>query len=189
MSREQADHICPPWIGRLLLANPLRSVLHTPKSILSPHVAEGMTVIEPGPGMGFFTLELARLVGPNGRVITLDIQARMLEVLRNRARRAGVSDRVETRLVTADSLGIEDMRGRADFFLAYAMVHEVPDPLRYFQQAHEALRPGGRLLFAEPKIHIAERLFSRELEFAVAAGFSILDRPSVRMSRAAVLVK
>ena len=50
-----------------------------------------MTVLEPGPGMGFFTLELARIVGPEGRVVAVDVQPKMVEGLQKRARRAGLS--------------------------------------------------------------------------------------------------
>jgi tRNA A58 N-methylase Trm61 len=50
------------------LVNPLRRLVHAPLALLRPYVKEGMTVLEPGPGMGFFTLDLARLVGPTGRV-------------------------------------------------------------------------------------------------------------------------
>jgi len=48
-----------------------------------------MTVLEPGPGMGFFPLEALQMVGSNGRVVAVDVQPKMLEVLRRRARRAG----------------------------------------------------------------------------------------------------
>ena len=68
--------ICPWWLG-YALASPLRRLMHDPRAILSPLVVEGMTVVEPGPGMGFFTLELARLVGPRGRVVAIDVQPRM----------------------------------------------------------------------------------------------------------------
>jgi predicted methyltransferase len=58
--------ICPWWLG-YFLASPLRRWLrHDPTKILAPYVREGMTVFEPGPGMGFFTLELARRVGASG---------------------------------------------------------------------------------------------------------------------------
>ena len=97
MSRRQADHICPPFIGYCLLANPLRRPLYTPKSVLASYISEGMTVIEPGSGMGFFTIELARLVGPNGRVIAIDIQAEMLRVLTHRAEKAGLLSRIDLR--------------------------------------------------------------------------------------------
>src|SRR5208337_1939426 len=109
------------WIAYFLLANPLRRLLYTPRSVLEARVAGGMTVVEPGPGMGFFTLELARMVGSTGRIVALDVQPKMLEVLKRRTRRAGVLDRVELRLIKADSLGINDMNERVDFFLAFAM--------------------------------------------------------------------
>jgi predicted methyltransferase len=61
-----AKRVCPWWIGYLLLS-PLRRLGQDPAKILAPYVREGMTVFEPGAGMGYFTLELARRVGPSGR--------------------------------------------------------------------------------------------------------------------------
>jgi ubiquinone/menaquinone biosynthesis C-methylase UbiE len=69
--------ICPWWLG-YILASPLRRLLQDPAALLKPYVREGMTVLEPGPGMGFFTVELARHVGPSGRVIAVDVQPRMI---------------------------------------------------------------------------------------------------------------
>ena len=69
--------VCPWWLG-YVLASPLRRWLQDPAAIVAPYVREGMTVLEPGPGMGFFTLELARRVGPKGRVIAVDVQPRMI---------------------------------------------------------------------------------------------------------------
>ena len=81
--------VCPWWLGRLL-ASPARRLVHDPAAILPPFVTAGMTVLEPGPGMGFFTLELARLVGPRGKVVAVDVQPRMLSGLRRRAAKAGL---------------------------------------------------------------------------------------------------
>ncbi len=53
------EKVCPWWAG-YFLASPLRQLFQDPAKILAPYVREGMTVLEPGPGMGFFTLELAR---------------------------------------------------------------------------------------------------------------------------------
>ena len=81
MSEQAAKHDpCPVWAG-YLLASPLRKLLVNPRALLSRYVREGMTVFEPGPAMGFFTMEMARLVGPAGRVVAADIQQGMLEYL------------------------------------------------------------------------------------------------------------
>ena len=69
--------VCPWWLGYLCIG-PIRRLQHDPARILAPYVSEGMTVLEPGPGMGFFTLELARIVGPAGRVIAVDVQPKMI---------------------------------------------------------------------------------------------------------------
>jgi hypothetical protein len=52
---DMAHGVCPWWIG-YLLASPLRRLLTNPSLILDSLVHEGMTVFEPGPGMGFLTL-------------------------------------------------------------------------------------------------------------------------------------
>jgi SAM-dependent methyltransferase len=189
VARKQADHLCPPWIGYFLLANPLRRLHHTAESVLGPWIAEGMTVLEPGPGMGFFTLEAARLVGPRGRVIAVDVQQRMLDVLRRRVQRAGFLDRLETRLARDKDLGIDDLACSVDFALVFAMAHEVPEPARFFAQAIAALRPGGRMLLSEPSWHVAETHFARLRDEALAAGLRVESVPEIRFNRSVLLVK
>jgi ubiquinone/menaquinone biosynthesis C-methylase UbiE len=181
-----ASHVCPWWLGPLL-ANPLRKLVHDPARILAPHVREGMTVLEPGPGMGFFTLELARRVGPAGRVVAVDLQPRMLAGLRRRAERAGLGSRIETRQASEASLGAEDLAGRVDLVVAFAMVHELPDQARFFEQARRALAPGGRVLLAEPSGHVSSAAFEATLTVAAAAGFRREPGPKVWRSRTALL--
>ncbi len=82
-----------------------------------------MTVLEPGPGMGFFTLELARRVGTSGRVVAVDIQPKMLDGLRRRLRKAGLLVRVQTRLAQPAGMGVADLAGDVDFALVFAVVH------------------------------------------------------------------
>ncbi|MBC8457841.1 MAG: class I SAM-dependent methyltransferase, partial [Deltaproteobacteria bacterium] len=93
-----AEHVCPYWVGYLLL-NPLRKLLENPDKILGPFVQEGMTVLEPGCGMGYFTLPLARMVGPKGRIVAVEIQQKMLSALERRARKEGVLDRIDLRQI------------------------------------------------------------------------------------------
>ena len=76
-----------------------------------------MTVLEPGPGMGFFTIELARRAGTCGRVIAVDIQPKMLSGLGRRAAKAGLGDRIEARLAASASMAIGDLRDKVDLGL------------------------------------------------------------------------
>ncbi|MFC1515376.1 class I SAM-dependent methyltransferase [Thermodesulfobacteriota bacterium] len=165
-----ADHVCPPWIGYLLI-NPLRKLLENPNKILGSFVQEGMTVLEPGCGMGFFTLPLARMVGPTGRVVAVDIQSKMLSVLERRARKAGLMDRIELRHVDGDGMGVEDLSDKVDFTAALHLVHEVPDQMRFYTEVWEALKPGGKLLVVEPKGHVSQEKFEQSVSLAEKAGF------------------
>jgi ubiquinone/menaquinone biosynthesis C-methylase UbiE len=163
--------VCPWYLG-YLLASPLRRLLENPDVILRPLVRPGMTVLEPGCGMGFFSLPLARLVGADGRVVCVDLQRRMLDGLTRRARKAGVLDRVETAVCSSDDLGIGGWAGRIDLALVIHVIHEVPDADRFLRQIHAALRPGGTLVIIEPKGHVTPAQFEGTLALAEAAGFS-----------------
>jgi len=181
-----AHRVCPWWLGYFLVS-PWRKLLHSPRRILAPFVEEGMTVLEPGCGMGFFTLELARLVGPHGKVIAVDLQARMLDGLRKRARKAGLLDRIETRQATSDSLGLADLAGKSDFVLAFGVVHEVPSPGQFFAEVRQALRPSRKLLLAEPRSQVGEDEFLASVAAAEQAGLRVVSWPQICQSRAVLL--
>lgn len=144
-------------------------------------------MLEPGPGMGFFTLEIAKLVGSSGRVVAVDVQAEMLQRLRRRAERAGVAGRVETRLAPANTLGVRDLEEKADFILAFAVVHELPDSGRFFTETAPVLKAGGTFLLAEPSGHVSEARFAEELDQARRAGLVVESNPVIRGNHAAVL--
>ena len=180
--------ICPWWLGYLLIS-PLRRLFQDPVAIVKPYIREGMTILEPGPGMGFFTLELARLAGASGRVVAVDVQPRMIAKLKRRLAKAGLLERTDARLVSPDSLGLQDLEGKVDFVLAMAMVHEMPSSERFFAEVAQAMKPGATLLLAEPSGHVKKDAFEAELRDAAAAGLEVTDRPVIRSSQAALLKK
>jgi ubiquinone/menaquinone biosynthesis C-methylase UbiE len=182
------ERICPWWVG-YLLACPLRRFAHDPAAILRPYLREGMTVLEPGPGMGFFTLELARQVGPSGRVVAVDVEPRMISRLKRRLAKAGLLERTDARVSPADSLSLNDLRGKVDFTLAFFMVHEMPSVSRFFAEAAEAMKPDAILLLAEPSGHVKREKFEEELQAAVTAGFAVTDQPKIRRAQTALLKK
>jgi ubiquinone/menaquinone biosynthesis C-methylase UbiE len=146
-------------------------------------VAEGDTAIDLGCGPGYFTLPLARLVGRSGSVIAIDLQPKMLALLDERARRAGLAARIRTYACSATTLGVV---ATADFALAVCMVHEVPDAASFLREVHGLLRPGGRLLLVEPRIHVTADGFERTITLTQKAGFRLLSRPRRAFSRAAL---
>jgi SAM-dependent methyltransferase len=178
--------VCPWWLG-YWLASPLRRFWQDPAQILQPYIHSGMTVVEPGPGMGFFTFELARLVGPSGRVVAVELQPKMLQVLKRRLAKAGLADRVDCRLADPQTLGLADLAETADFVLAFAVVHEMPSSAMFFAETAHCLKWHGKLLLAEPTGHVKPADFEAELKSAASAGLRLVDRPAIRGSRTALL--
>jgi ubiquinone/menaquinone biosynthesis C-methylase UbiE len=138
-------HICP-WWGGYFIDNWIRRLLHNPAKIIGPYVKTGMTVMDVSCGMGMFSLAMARMVGDEGRVIAVDLQHKMLDVLRKRAEKVGVAGRIRFHKCEQDHLNINEP---VDFALAMLMIHEVPDQQRLLNEIHDCLKPGGRLLIAD----------------------------------------
>ena len=183
-----AEHVCPPWLGYLLL-NPLRKLLENPDKMFGQFVREGMVVLEPGCGMGYFTLALARMVGPDGRVVAVELQSKMLSVLGRRARRAGLIDRIELRQTVAEGLGVEDLSDKVDIAVAIHLVHEIPDQGAFFAQIWKALKPGGKLLVVEPKGHVSLNSFKQTVATAKQTGFERETLPGKTGKRKALFIR
>ncbi|HPS58296.1 MAG TPA: class I SAM-dependent methyltransferase [Spirochaetota bacterium] len=164
--------VCPWWAGRLL-ANPLRRIIHNPEKITGPYIKEGSLILEIGPGMGFFSLPMARLAGETGKVYCVDIQEKMLSVLRKKTEKAGLSQRIITRISAGDSLNILELHGRIDFCLLFAVAHEIPDQKKLFSEIFNSLRENGILFFSEPAGHVTKNEFSNSLDYAREAGFTL----------------
>ena len=182
------SHTCPWWFGYFLL-NPLRRLAQRPTRVLRPFVRPGMLVVEPGCGMGFFTLDLARMVGPDGRVVAIDLQEKMLAGLRRRAARAGLEGRIDMRLARPDRLGIADLAGRVDLVLAFYVVHEIREPAAFFAEVAAALKRGGAVLVVEPPLHVPRAAFAESIAVAERAGLRLAARPRIGPNKVALLEK
>lgn len=175
----RGPHTCPWWFG-YTFDNPFRGLVHDPSAILGDLVRPGYTAVDVGCGLGFFTLAMAKLVGPGGRVIAVDVQLEMLERTRRRAERRGLVDRIKFCQCAPDRLGIE---GVADFVLAFWMVHEVSQLEAFLAEVRALLRPSGHLLIAEPRGHVPESSFAGTVQRVREAGFEVDLGPTVRFSR------
>lgn len=186
MAQTHHERVCPVWVGHLL-ASPIRKLFQNPAKILTPYVAPGMRVLEIGPGLGFFSLAMAKLVGPSGRVICVDIQNGMITALTRRARRAGLGDRIEARLSDAESLRIDDLAHQIDFVLAFYVVHETGDKKRLFSELREAMKPGSRILLSEPLHHVSREAFEETVAVAEQSGLRRRESLKIRGSQSVLL--
>ncbi|MCL2880864.1 MAG: class I SAM-dependent methyltransferase [Treponema sp.] len=174
--------VCPWQAGPVLMAS-RRMVFHNPKRILSPYVNEGMIAMDIGCGMGYFTLPMSVMAGKNGKVIAVDLQAKMLEGLQKYAGKADAQT-IVTHQCSQDALHIEQWNGTVDFALVFWMLHEVPDPQRLIRELHAAMSSKGKLLFAEPKMHVSAAAFQKSKQLMQNSGFIEIDAPKITMSRA-----
>jgi ubiquinone/menaquinone biosynthesis C-methylase UbiE len=168
------------------LSTPVRRLIADPRRILKGLAGPGDAVMDVGCGPGYFTLPLAEAVGEAGSVIAVDLQAAMLEMVRERAETRGLLQRIRLHECGPGSLGLE-ADGTLDFALAFWMIHEAPSQAGLLAEVLGALRPGGRLLAVEPKGHVGPAAWAGTLDAAAAAGFAVVARPKVALSRAALL--
>jgi len=183
-----AERVCPVWVG-YLLASPVRKLFQNPKKILAPYVENGMKVLDIGCAMGFFSLPLAQMIGSNGKVICVDVQEKMIKSLEKRAQKAGLANRIETRICHHNLLSLDDFKEKIDFAFASAVVHEISDAHTFFSQIYETIKPAGTFLVVEPKGHVSEKDFEITISIAEQNGFNVIDGPKIGRSHTVLLGK
>jgi len=181
--KEQGTHVMS-WRQQWTLNNPVRGWVHPPRRIFAELVRPGMTVLDTGCGTGFFSLALARMVGDDGKVVAVDVQAEALALLEKKADILGLSRRIETWCCDQGDLG---KLPRTDFALSFYMAHETPDIAHYFERVAESLKVGDRLLLVEPKFHVVKERFDKEVSAAVSKGFELVGVPDIFFSHTALL--
>jgi ubiquinone/menaquinone biosynthesis C-methylase UbiE len=178
-------HVCP-WYCCFTFDNIFRKGFQNPYKILSGYLKAGDTVLDVGPGQGYFSIPLAKMVGENGRVIAIDIQKKMLDILERRAQKENVADRILFKLVNDVNYGINS---EVDFALAFWMVHEVPDKKALLQSIYDSMKHGKQFLVAEPYLHVTNRMMEETVKTAQGVGFTLINRPKIFFCRSALMRK
>jgi ubiquinone/menaquinone biosynthesis C-methylase UbiE len=176
-------HVCPWWLARTL-DNPIRRIIHNPNEILGSYIDQGQIVLDLGCGSGTFTMAMARMIGETGKVIAVDVQDEMLQIVRQKAIKEDLEYRIITHKSQSNGIGISD---KVDFALAFYMIHEVPDTEAFLKEIASLLKPTGKLLIVEPMLHVSASSFERMLNLALLAGLKPIKKPKIMFSRSVLL--
>ena len=140
-------HFPMPEFMAGLIDNPWRHVLMPPAQTAARHALQpGMTVLEVGPGNGTYSVAAARGLLPGGRLVSVDIEPKMLARLQRKVRAAGLTN-VEMRLADVHHLPYGNETFDAIFMIA--VIGELPDPHQALLEFHRVLKPGGTLALSE----------------------------------------
>ncbi len=162
-----------PQFAANLIDNPLRRRFQPPEDMPLRHgVTAGMRILEIGPGNGTYTMATATQVGKRGKVITVDIEPKMIQRVETRVQR-------EVRNIKARAADVFELPFEKDYFdLVYMIpvIGETPTPERALKEFHRVLSPTGTLAFSEilmdPDYPRAQRMIS----LATEAGFQVKDK-------------
>ena len=149
------------WFYKLtdFIWNPRRHLKEIP-------LKEGMTVVDYGCGPGRYTLPIAKLVGPKGKVFAVDIQPLAISTVKKKAAGEGLIN-VEAILVDSYNTGIQS--SSIDLVLLLDTLHLIKDCNALFQEIHRILKQDG-ILFADP----GRMKMSRATEIVESTGFFII---------------
>ena len=177
--------VCPVAIAGHL-DNRIRRWVQNPEKILRSYVEKGMTILDVGCGPGFFSIDMAKMVGESGRVIAADLQEGMLQKLRNKIQGTELEKRVTLHKCDEKEIGISEL---VDFILLFYMVHEVPDVEGLFSEIERILKPKGLVFVVEPPLHVSKKAFEKIVQKANDTGLTVFERPHIFFAKAVVLKK
>jgi len=179
------NNICPVEQSGSL-DNKIRRWIQNPYKILKPYIREGMTVLDIGCGPGFFTIDMAEMVGSSGRVIASDMQEGMLSKLKSKIIGTKLEKRITLHKNEEHKIGITE---KVDFILMFYMAHEVSNIEDFFIEVQTILKSDGQILIVEPPFHVSKAVFEQTIVKAYEADFKEIKRPKIFMNKAVVLKK
>jgi len=126
---EQKTKVCPVEHSGSL-DNKLRKWLQNPNKLLAPYLKPGMKVLDIGCGPGFFTIEIAKMIGSDGKVFSVDLQEGMLNQIKKKIKGSELEKKIHLIKSDGDNFVVPE---KVDFILAFYMIHEVPDKENLFK--------------------------------------------------------
>jgi ubiquinone/menaquinone biosynthesis C-methylase UbiE len=100
------------------------------------------------------------MVSETGKVIAVDVQDEMLQIVRKKAAKVRLESRIITHKSEPDRIGISD---KVDFALAFYMIHEVPNAKAFLKEIASLLKQEGKLLIVEPIFHVSASFIQEDV--------------------------
>ncbi|MCG8637671.1 MAG: class I SAM-dependent methyltransferase [Desulfobacterales bacterium] len=170
----------------IFLDNFIRRLFQNPKKIAGPYINPGDTVLDLGCGPGYFSIDMAKMAGTGGRVFSVDLQEEMLSRVVQKSVQNRLTGIITPHRCTQENIGLGP-EIKADFILAYYMVHETLDHGKFLSQVRALMKPEGRFLMVEPLFHVSRKKFEQIVKTAMDTGFILKDRPPGKGGRSVLL--
>ena len=146
--RGQLEPVPCPFSDTAILETPLRALVASPARVLGAFdLRPGDCVLEIGPGIGYYSVEAARRVGAQGRLICLDLQRDMLLKVQRRLQQNGLRENVDLICASATDIPLES--NSVDHVLLITVLGEIPDRPRALGEIQRVLRLNGELSVSE----------------------------------------
>ncbi len=179
------EKIYPAKKSKRLEGN-LRRKLQNPKKILEKYIQKDMKILDMGCGPGVFSIELAKMIGPKGKIIAADLQEEMLEKLRIKLKDNNLKSKIKLHKCKKDKI---DLKEKVDFVFAFYVVHELSNKKSFFEEISKITTKKAKLFIVEPKFHLSKKDFEKTIEMAEKTGFKIIEKPSIFLSMAVIMEK
>lgn len=166
------------------LDSQLRLLLQNPRKILKKYILSGMTVLDLGCGTGYFTLEIAKLLGNKGKVIASDVQNGMLEIFKQKLQNSELQKQIQIHKSQENTLGLTE---KVDFILAFYSFHEMKYIDSIICELTKIVKPETKILISEQKFHVSKNTFNTIIQKLENNGFEICGRPKIFLSRTIVM--
>ena len=136
----------PQWMANLI-DNPFRRKIQPPRETAIRHGIEpGMRVLEVGPGNGTYTVAAAQVLGPQGELVTIDIEPKMIDCVNQKIAAKGLTN-IDARVANVYDLPFDDQS--FDMIYMITVINEIPDIPGALSEFYRVLKPPGKLVFSE----------------------------------------
>ena len=176
--------VCPLRFAGILDSG-FRKLFHNPNKILKPFINKNITALDIGCGSGLFSLEIAELLEGTGKVICVDMQEGMLEIIKNKISGKSFERIIVLHKCTQNNINLKE---RVDFILMFYMVHEVPNKENLFSEVLPLMNNDGLIMIVEPGI-LPKKEFNRTINIVKNYGFGEYKILKIPLSKGIVLKK